>query len=76
MKKVITDSEPEPSAPASTVDTPADNNDESYPASRDGSDDEADEEVNRPEDEDEDVPMEVSHSHLEWAPRGAPFTRY
>ena len=58
-KKVVTDSEPEPSAPASSVDTPAGNHDESCPASG-GSEDEADEEVHRGAEVDEDVAMEVS----------------
>lgn len=56
-KKVVTDSEPEPSAPASSVDTPVGNHDESFPASG-GSEDEADEGVQR-EEGDEDVAMEV-----------------
>jgi len=56
-KKVVTDSEPEPSAPASSVDTPVGNHDESYPASG-GSEDEADGGIQR--EEDGDVAMEVS----------------
>lgn len=57
-KKVVTDSEPEPSAPASTVDTPINHNDESYPASND-SQEEMDEEAQREGAEDNDVTMEV-----------------
>jgi len=53
----MTDSDLEPSAPASSVDTPGGNHDESYPASG-GSEDEADEVV-QPE-VDEDVAMEVN----------------
>lgn len=54
----MTDSEPEPSAPASTVDTPINHNEESYPASND-SQEEVDEEAQREGAEDGDVTMEV-----------------
>ncbi|KAF8456437.1 SNF2 family N-terminal domain-containing protein [Kalaharituber pfeilii] len=53
-KKVVTDSEPEQSAPASATETPFDNNDESYSASNRSSEDEEEEEEEEDEEDEED----------------------
>lgn len=58
------DFDPEPSAPASSVDTPVGNHDESCPASS-GSENEADEGVQREAEVDEDVAMEDADNNAD-----------